>query len=1007
MAARTEAGPHPDLRVQLLGPIRAWSGDQEIDLGSPNRRAVLAILALHAGDAVSRAELVDGMWGDDPPARAVGNLHTYIHHLRRALAATRTGGGDSPILATVQSGYVLWLAPGQLDEQRFLRHREIAQHRWSHGDSSGALAELDAALSLWQGEALQGITVPFARAHRERLAELRLTDMERRASLLLARGDHAPARRELSELTAVAPRRETARGLLMVALNQAGSRHQALRLYRDTERMLIDEQGVEPGPVLRRIHRYVQDGMPVPADDVTAVVWSPRPDPAHRDEVVAAEEPATALAGSVGARTRETLLRAALLGATFAVGDLAVVLGVSPNDVAGSVEEAIAAGLLAERDGHLTFEDPDLRRTLVEDQPLAARTALHRDAAKALSRAGVPVERVAALLCSAAPFDAWIMRWLTDNIDVVAARAPGTAETLLAHALTDGADKDTAPASRAVRDALAVRRVRLTFQRGGDPADEARALLGSTSDAAHTAELRWILAQLDYRAGAVDQALDGLRTAMADHTTPADWRTRCAALRARFERTGPEQDVEKVEKVGDSAGVEGVDIAEHAETALRETAGTSDPGATAEARIELWYRSTVRRDHAAALAHADYALDEVGKAGGMSGTRLELMGCRAFSLQSLDRLSEASQSLAGMRFVGARLRPPAGLPFALSAAHDYWLGRWDAALAALAEPGADADGAAEAADGVRSPEARWHQPLLRHGVAALIAAHRGNADLLRWHLRAAQTYPLTTPGDQDSGDFVLMARAIEAGLSGGVAAELSIMDPLLDLRYGGTLLRHQWLPRLMRLAVNGQDRHRAAAALRACVIEADREAVPGRAQTALRWCRALDAGDAEELRALARQFAGLGRPVEMALAQLDAAIALAERRQADYARHAFHDALPVLTELGAVSDINRAETRLTELGVTELHQADGQPLITGWHLLSAVERQVATSMAEGMTNPEVATRHGLSRGSVREHLSQIMRKLGVESVDELHEAMLFATRTNRRGLHVVKGNRGI
>jgi DNA-binding SARP family transcriptional activator len=77
------------LRVQLLGPVRAWRGDQELELGGPRRRAVVAMLAMRANQAVSRGELIEGIWGEDPPASAVNGVYVHVAELRRVLEPRR------------------------------------------------------------------------------------------------------------------------------------------------------------------------------------------------------------------------------------------------------------------------------------------------------------------------------------------------------------------------------------------------------------------------------------------------------------------------------------------------------------------------------------------------------------------------------------------------------------------------------------------------------------------------------------------------------------------------------------------------------------------------------------------------------------------------------------------------------------------------------------------------------------------------------------------------------
>lgn len=85
--------PRDGLKVEVLGPLRAYAGDSELRLGPPKQRATFAILALRTGTVVTRDELVDGLWGASAPPTAVGSLHTYLSGLRRVLTGP---SGDPP-----------------------------------------------------------------------------------------------------------------------------------------------------------------------------------------------------------------------------------------------------------------------------------------------------------------------------------------------------------------------------------------------------------------------------------------------------------------------------------------------------------------------------------------------------------------------------------------------------------------------------------------------------------------------------------------------------------------------------------------------------------------------------------------------------------------------------------------------------------------------------------------------------------------------------------------------
>src|SRR5258708_35264438 len=160
-------------RVQLLGVVRAWRGEQELQLGGPRRRAVLAMLALRAGQAVSRAEIIDGMW-EDPPDSAVNSVHVHVAALRRILEPRRARGAPGQVLTASGPGYLLRLADGQLDTAELDQHLAHARRAAAAADLASAARSLETALTLWHGTALSGIPGPWADIERVRLGELQL-----------------------------------------------------------------------------------------------------------------------------------------------------------------------------------------------------------------------------------------------------------------------------------------------------------------------------------------------------------------------------------------------------------------------------------------------------------------------------------------------------------------------------------------------------------------------------------------------------------------------------------------------------------------------------------------------------------------------------------------------------------------------------------------------------------------------------------------------------------------
>ena len=275
------------MRFGILGGTQAWSaaGDA-VGLGGPGRRAVLALLALDAGRIVSVQRLVDGLYGEEPPA-AVGNaLQSQISRLRSALRAA--GKADNPgqpeLIENHPAGYRLAVDRDRVDAHRFARLAAEGRDALSDGDAAKAGALLTDALDLWRGPALADVAdAPFAGPQIVRLEELRLTVTEDRAQAALLLGRQAEAVGELRELVAAHPLRERLTTLLVRALQQDGRQAEALAAYARTREALAEALGADPGPELAEAHLAVLRGKPSPvASSPVASSAGPRPQPTPR-----------------------------------------------------------------------------------------------------------------------------------------------------------------------------------------------------------------------------------------------------------------------------------------------------------------------------------------------------------------------------------------------------------------------------------------------------------------------------------------------------------------------------------------------------------------------------------------------------------------------------------------------------------------------------------------------------------------------------------------------------
>ena len=237
---------------RILGPFEAFDGERGLSLGGAKQRAVLALLLLRANEALSRDVIVDELWGENPPQTVGKVLQNCISALRKELP----GGTDT--LRTVGSGYVLELAPGELDRDRFERGLADGRAALAAGELEDAAQHLTAALRLWRGAPLSDFAYDqFAQDEIARLQELQLAAIEDRIEADLALGHHSEVVPELEALVGRQPVRERLRGQLMLALYRSGRQAEALTAYRDARRTLLGELGIEPSRSVQQLEQAI------------------------------------------------------------------------------------------------------------------------------------------------------------------------------------------------------------------------------------------------------------------------------------------------------------------------------------------------------------------------------------------------------------------------------------------------------------------------------------------------------------------------------------------------------------------------------------------------------------------------------------------------------------------------------------------------------------------------------------------------------------------------------
>ncbi|MFD0352116.1 BTAD domain-containing putative transcriptional regulator, partial [Streptomyces sp. NPDC127110] len=246
----SDASDESGVRFAVLGPVRAWRGDEALPTGSPKQRALLTALLLRDGRTATAHELLDAIWGDDLPQQALAVIRTYVSRLRKVLSPG--------LLVSESGGYAIRLPrPEALDLGLARSLAADAEKARAAGNPARARALLARALEMWDGEPLAGIPGPYAETERTRLVEWRLQLLETRLDLDLEIGHHAEAVSELTALTAAHPLQERLRELLMLALYRSGRQAEALAVYADTRRLLADELGVDPRPQLSALQQRI------------------------------------------------------------------------------------------------------------------------------------------------------------------------------------------------------------------------------------------------------------------------------------------------------------------------------------------------------------------------------------------------------------------------------------------------------------------------------------------------------------------------------------------------------------------------------------------------------------------------------------------------------------------------------------------------------------------------------------------------------------------------------
>ena len=344
----------PVIEVRVLGPMEAVVDGGPADLGGPRQRCVLSRLVAEGGRVVSVDRLIEDLYADEAPPRALAAVQSYVSHLRRVLEPGRAPRASAEVLVTSPPGYALRLEREAVDAWRF----EDQVRRAAGMDDPAAVHErLSGALACWRGGAFEEFAgMAWADLEASRLDELRLAAAERLAEVALRLGRAAETAAELARLAAEHPLREETWRLLALALYQSGRQGDALAALRRARDHLATELGVDPGPALRGLEEDILAQAPHLAPSPQPPPSRPAPVPSSpaatattaASSTTAAASSTTAAASSTTAAASSTTASAAsaLPGEPFIGRDaeLAAAMRTAAEAAAGRMRIVLVAG---------------------------------------------------------------------------------------------------------------------------------------------------------------------------------------------------------------------------------------------------------------------------------------------------------------------------------------------------------------------------------------------------------------------------------------------------------------------------------------------------------------------------------------------------------------------------------------------------------------------------------------------------------------------------------------
>ncbi|MEU7524345.1 AAA family ATPase [Saccharothrix sp. NPDC042600] len=723
--------------------------------------------------------------------------------------------------------------------------------------------------------------------------------------------------------------------------------------------------GGRPGPVLRRALEGT-GGNPL---YVLELVHDLRDRGVVRVEQGVAEAVADQVSASLGevvARrlrqvpgdTLDVLRAVAVLGSGHTIPEIASVTSRSVPEVTDAVLRAIAIGVLAERQERLVFQHDVVREVVYGALPRLVREAMHLDAAMKLAASGAPPERTAEHLALGSPSGSpEVVRWLVAHGPGLLVRVPDTALVLLQRAVALGSPAD--PRRGAARVLLVGAMLRSGLLEEAEL--EARQALADHPGRVEGSSLRWLLAQALYVAGRADLAAAEVEQALVFSDLDAHDEVRFQAFGsvARF-------------TVGD------LDRAESIATWAAETAVELDEvGALAHAYQTLSVVRYLRCEPDAGRDLAHRAIRSALAAHASWDRVIVLHQIHGHCLLDLDLSAEADDAMAAAQALADRKWGFYSRHCAFSRAFVMFAdGRWDDALAEV-EAGLTVE---------QRQRPDWMARFL-HSLAALIHVHRLDVPAAEAHLAEGERtgdVRAIAPFYEWISDW---ARASLHQAHGRIDEAVRIFagwtgpgaDPV-NAAQRPSLIR--LAPETVRLALRAgrQDVVRDVLAdLRAWLGDS----APPWLRAVAAHCRGLAHRDQAAMAEAAAYYDRSVWALFRAGFQADVALLAAGSEPRSEVLRLLNRALASYAVLGASWDAADLHAGARDLGIRKGVNRTERRARSGWASLTPTEREVAALVAEGLSNPAIASRLFISRRTVQTHVSHVLAKLDLRSRVEL------------------------